>query len=243
MDESATSIESDYSADELGQYRSLETLTILAFALGLLSPLVLISPLLVFVPFAAAGAGCLSLLKIRAAEGNLTGSRFAYCGVALAIIFGVATLARAQITHVFYQQQIHAVVEPWLENVCQARYGEALNLMSPPAVTKLRAQASALSEVMFFQKRLTAQELALDISLRLLTGMAESKKIPAVVVVHFEQMDSQVTDYSDGKRADCIYEIANNRGEKIRMAIKLVRLSNASQAPHWRIDQWQLVQD
>ena len=234
-------MESTYSADELLQYRSLSTLSVVALVLGLLSPLVFVSPLLMIFPFAAAGAACLALSKIHAADGNLSGARLARCGLALAVIFGVGSAARAKIGELLYQRQTDAVVEPWLNLLCGGRYDDALDLMSPEAVAKLRAETSALGDVKFFERRLTARELAKDATASALRQLMTSEKMPEVIVTTFDQVDLQVAATSKAKQADCIYAATNNRGASLRVGIKLIWISGSDLAPSWRIDKWQLV--
>ena len=250
-------MDSTYSADELGQYRSLSTLSVVALLLGLLSPLVLVSPLLMFFPLAAAAAAGLALLKIRAADGNLSGKILARWGLALAIVFGVGAIARAKIGEFLYRQQISAVVEPWLTRLTEDRYDEALNLMSPEAIAKLRRETSLLGGVSFFERRLTAEQLAKEAFVQSLGTMASPAWFPELVTMKFAALDTYVTSVLKTKRANCVYEVTSSRGERLQLGIQLTWLPPTTYAPAtyapatyapatyargWRIDQWQLIQ-
>ncbi len=120
-----------------GEYQSLSPLAAIALALGLLSPLALVTPLLLAIPAAAAGAALLALAKIRSSDRALTGARIARFGLALAIVFAVATFVRDPVRNALMQRQTAAVAQQWLTLLATGEIEKSLDLLGGRAIQSL----------------------------------------------------------------------------------------------------------
>ncbi|NOY28620.1 MAG: DUF4190 domain-containing protein [Planctomycetes bacterium] len=138
MTDLTTESESSYDADELGQYQSLSTSAVVALVLGLLSPIAFFSPLLAVVPGFVFAVALWALARIKGSEGRLLGTRLAYCGLVLAIVFGVASVTRTQIRVEILRRQANEIAEQWLSMLARGQAEEALGLMTSAAISKLR---------------------------------------------------------------------------------------------------------
>lgn len=129
------------SADELGQYRSMSTLAVAAFLLGLGSVLTFVTPMLVAIPLTAIAIAGLALAKIHSSGGSLTGSWLARAGLVLAIIFAVAAYAHVYVRDSLSIRHADVAAQKWLASVSAGRMEEALETMTPSALMKLRPPA------------------------------------------------------------------------------------------------------
>ncbi|MCH2113676.1 MAG: hypothetical protein MK171_02010 [Pirellulales bacterium] len=237
--EVATAVDSAYSADELGPYSSVSSLSVAALLLGLLSPLVMISPLLLIFPLAAIGVAGAALLKIGAADGQLSGARLARWGLVLAIVFGVASVTRAQISQVLYQRQIAAVVEPWLKLLVEGRHEEALWPLSPDAASNLASSTIARSAVPAFRTADSSEALAKNRVVQALLQLGTPARLPEVVIVTWALRETEIFATSREMKAVCSYEATNNRGESLAIAVELSRPTSLGDATTWLIQGWQ----
>ena len=153
---------SSHDADEWGQYRSLSTLAVVAFILGLCSLLVFASPLMLVVPLAAIAAALLALRGIAAAEGGLSGAGLARCGLALAILFSVAAVARVKTRDALLRQQVDTVARQWMMLATQNRPKAMLKMMTKAAGDKLTPAVATGSPMPFFGEVLATALLRQD---------------------------------------------------------------------------------
>jgi len=154
--------ESSYDADELGQFQSLSSLAVMALVLGVLSPIAFFSPLLVVVPGFALAVAIAALARIKSSEGGLLGTRLAYCGLALAIVFGVAAITRTQVRVEILRRQANETAERWLSMLANGRAEEALGLMTSSAISKLIASGEDGATVPIFEAELRSAQLLRD---------------------------------------------------------------------------------
>ena len=117
--------------DELGQYRSLSTLAVMAFLLGLVSMLTFITPSLVVIPLTAMAVAALALTRIHSSAGALTGGWLARTGLVLAIVFAVAAFSRVSLRDHLSIQLAEAAARQWLSAVSTGQTEEALKMMTP----------------------------------------------------------------------------------------------------------------
>lgn len=95
-----------YNADELGPYQAISLMSVLALLLGLISSsATFLSPMLLVVPLLAVAVALLALAKINAPNSGLSGARLARAGLALAILFGVASCARLAVSNLLENRQ------------------------------------------------------------------------------------------------------------------------------------------
>jgi len=227
-----------YSADELGPYRSVSSLAVAALVLGLLSSLSMFSPLLMVFPLAAIGVAGLALLKIDAAEGNLSGARLARWGLAMAVVFSSASIARAKVSRYLYQRQIDVVVQPWLTKLARGRHEDALGALSSDAIKKLSGQKPVLPVLPFIQNSRSADGLKGNSVVQALVQLGTPLRLPEVIAVGFELQEVQVSTTPRMLRAICLYRATNSRGESLDVTIQLGRPVGVGQAPDWLIDYW-----
>jgi hypothetical protein len=126
------------NVDELGQYRSLSTLAVTAFLLGMASVLAFVTPSLIVVPLTAMAIAALAMVKIHSSAGALTGQWLARAGFFLAILFAVAASSRVALRDHLSIEYAEAAAGQWLSAVSTGKMEEALELMTPSGLMKLR---------------------------------------------------------------------------------------------------------
>jgi len=221
-------------ADEWGQYRSLSSLAVVAFVLGLCSLLTFVSPLMLVVPLAAVAAALLALKGISASAGSLSGGKLALVGLTLAICFSTASFARLKIRDRILQQQADRVGRQWLALAAQGRSEDMLPLMSKAAVDKLSPTEPAQQPMSFFgdvfAKALLRQDslvvslsnlgTADEIRLRLKETGTLAEATPPQAFFHY------VAGMAESEQAEC--------------SIVLKRFQVGELETAWLVDSWQL---
>jgi hypothetical protein len=131
-----------YEAEELGKYKSLSSLAVCAFLLGIASLIALLAPLMVIIPIAAIVVALFALVSIARSEGALLGRSLAVIGLGLAIACGIAAPLRVKVRDGLYSSQADQAARQWLELVSENQLPAALdqttgnakgNLMGPPS--------------------------------------------------------------------------------------------------------------
>jgi hypothetical protein len=115
--------------EPLAGYAAISRPAIAALALGLASPLILISPLLIFVPLAALAVAVMALRQIAASGGQLKGTWPATIGLCLATLFlgwGVTGQLSRQAN---LAERAERFADGWLALVHEGRLQEAHQLM------------------------------------------------------------------------------------------------------------------
>lgn len=102
----------------LASYSSISRSALLALALGVASPLVLISPLLVIVPLAGVAAAIVALRGIQTSDGQLLGRWPATIGLCLAVLFAGWGFSRQWTRQDTLVEHARQFVAGWLR-ICQ----------------------------------------------------------------------------------------------------------------------------
>lgn len=132
-----------HSADELGQYRSLSPLAVLALLLGLAAPLVLTTPVLSIIPVAGIAVAIIALVKIHTAEGSLTGSFMAKAGLALCVCSLMLPQAKNYIRDSLALESSSAVAEQWIANICEGKEEVSALMVLPKTLYDITIQPSS----------------------------------------------------------------------------------------------------
>jgi hypothetical protein len=119
--------------EELIQYRSLSSLALLGLLLGLVSVFAYWQPALVVIPAIGAVVSGLALRRVSRDPQALSGRWLALAGLALAIGFGSAGIARFASFHWQFERQARTVVELWFEYLANAEPHKAHQLTKSPA--------------------------------------------------------------------------------------------------------------
>lgn len=223
-----------YDADEWGQYRSLSTLAVVAFVLGLCSAAMFAGPLLVVVPLAAVAAALLALKGISASEGGLSGARLAWWGLAFAIVFGVASFARVQVRDQILQRQADQVGQQWLALAAEGRAEDMLQLMTRAAAEKLTPAVEPGQTMPFFGGILASALIRQDplvVSLMELREQGENR-LPI--------LDASVEIASKPPQAVFRYAVnkADSQHQTCLMVLKRFQAPNSEAI--WLVDSWKL---
>lgn len=226
---------SSYDADELGQYQSLSTSAVVALVLGLLSPLAFFSSLLVVVPLLALAVALWALAKIKGSEGGLQGTRLAYCGLALAIVFGVASVTRAQVRVELLRRQANETAERWLSLLARGRAEEVLTLMTGTAISKLSTSGEEgppvpIATVPIFEAELRSAQLLRDPL--------------AIALMEMRQRDQETLPQSKGNlvydspqpRAVLYFQFPNPESEDSLFLLSLVKTGRSPAV--WLVESW-----
>jgi hypothetical protein len=226
---------SGYDADEWGQYRSLSTLSVVAFVLGLCSIVTFASPLMLVFPLAAAATALLALQGISASEGSLSGARLARWGMALAIVFGVASYARVQIRDLLMQRQAERVARQWLDLAADGKAETMMDLMSRAAVEKVSPSEQASQPApSFFSGMLASALLRQD---PLVVGLSELRDAGEI---RFRLADSQVIAAAKPPKTFLRFTAASSGAEQRECTMELKRFRATEEQRIWLVDSWEL---
>ncbi len=230
-----TQIESNsYDADEWGQYRSLSVLAVVAFVLGLCSIVMFVGPLLVVVPLAAVATALLALKGIAASGGGLSGARLAWWGLALAIVFGVASFSRVKVRDILMQRQADRVGRQWLSMAAEGRAEDMLQLMTRGAVDKLTPAVAPGQPMPFFGGILASALVRQDpliLSLKELQATGDSR-------LHLQ--DSSIDVAGNPPQAVFRYVAGKSGSEQQSYLMVLKRYRASGLQAIWLIDSWKL---
>jgi hypothetical protein len=122
--------------EALAQYSSVSRMAVLSVALGLVSALALVSPILVVVPLAAIATAVIALRQIALSQGRLMGTRPATVGLCLATLFLGWGLSREVTRNAVLTRQAQEFADGWLVLVRQGKLQRA-DQMTRPASSRL----------------------------------------------------------------------------------------------------------
>jgi len=231
--ESESSTANDYDADEWGQYRSLSSLAVVAFLLGISSVLTFVSPLMVVVPLAAVATALLALKGIAASEGGLSGAKLARYGLVLAIVCGVAAFARVKVRDVLLQRQAASVARLWLSLAAEGDAESMLELMSREAVEKLSPAVEPGQPLPFFAKILSSALIRHDplvLALSELQGGADPFRL---------KLEEANLFGGDRNLASLKYVASNTKAQTQGCLLVLKRFVSPT-GNVWLVDSWSL---
>ncbi len=226
--------DSNYSADELGQYQSLSTSAVVALVLGLLSVVAFAAPLLLVVPLFAVAVALWALARIKRSEGGLLGTRLAYGGLAFAIIFGVSAVARVEVRTVLLRREAKATAELWMAKVARGESEEAMGLMTRAAVIRLQSSGSNIGAVPIFSEAIENAQLLQDPLVLALRKMHESGNKSRVL--RETQVDSKLSQ----PRAVFVYDVLDAEAEVSSFLLVLSKTKGLHSPSVWLIDRWQV---
>jgi hypothetical protein len=230
-----------FDHDETGDYQSLSPLAAIALVLGLLSPAALIHPILMILPLAAAGTALLALGRIRSSGGALTGANVARWGLALAVVFGAATLVRTPVRNALIRRQTTAVAEDWLTAIAKGRIDDSFRLLGSRGMQSLgpppggpEAEPPKMEDVLVIARA--------NLRAAPITKYLAGRKLPLKVAV---APAGQSAPVEDGTRflVGEEYTVAGAGDAKPRRVQLQFTRSPAyeSEGRPWRIDSWALV--
>jgi len=223
----------DYNADEWGQYRSLSTLAVVALVLGLCSVVAFASPLMGVVPLVAAATALLALKGISASEGGLSGARLARWGLALAILFGVASITRGKVAEMILQRQADRVGRQWLSMAAEGRAESMLELMTKDALDKISPAVEAGQPMPFFGEILASALIRQD---PLVVELMELRKTGDI---RFQLEDSGVIAASNPPQAFLRYATNSANSEPRFGSMVLKRFQASKTEEVWLVDSWE----
>ncbi len=228
--------ENPHDADELGQYQSLSTSAVVALVLGLLSPIAFFSPLLLVMPLLALGVALWALARIKGSGGGLLGTRLAYCGLALAIVCGVASVARSQIRVELLRRQASETAERWLSLLAQGQAEETLALMTRSAVSKLSPSGEGggpvpVATVPIFEAELRHAQLLRD---PLAIALMEMHQRGEETI--FQSEGSRVVDLPK-PRARLYFKFPNTEAQNPLFLLSLVKTGRSPAV--WLVEAWE----
>jgi hypothetical protein len=230
-------------ADEAGEYQSLSPLAAIALALGVLSPLALVSPLLLAVPAAAAGVALLALAKIGSSEGALTGARIARFGLALAIVFAVATFVRDPVRNSLMRRQTAALAQQWLTHLTRGDFeqsldflgGQAIQSLGPPEGGPDTPQPKPEEMMAIVQSKLEIDPLAKRVAT--FEPPLALERVPTAD-------DAPVVDGMRTLMSEEFLLRGAGEGQSCRLRLGFTRMPAYESSGHpWRIDSWRLLDE
>lgn len=219
------------------EYQSLSGAAVLAFVLGLASPLALADPALLAVPAAAVCMAILAQRKIRDSAGTQTGVTVARFGLALALISATAALAHGPVRDALYRRQSAEVAQRWFTLLAEDRIDDAMALLGGQAAAGLQPPArSPGDKPLPREEALTVarEKLRSDPVVRCLNG----KKTPLTVAMTPDAAPPLI----DSGRATLAAEFTITGASDqppCRVSLQFVRYSAYSVSGQpWRIERW-----
>jgi hypothetical protein len=131
---------------EIVEYRSLSVLAVVSLILGLLSPLVLLAPLMLAVALFGAASALVALGRIAASDGMLAGRGAALVGLALCVASMGAMGSRAVVTRQLVLRQANALANEWIEALTTGHPERALALTLESVAVRSAGQPQLASE-------------------------------------------------------------------------------------------------
>jgi len=224
---------SSHDADELGQYQSLSTLAVMALLLGVLSLVAFFSSLLLVVPLFAVGVAALALASIKRADGGLQGTRLAYCGLSLAIVFGVASVSRGQVRVELLRRQANTAAERWLSLLAHGRAEEAQEMLTSKAKAKISTSEEVSALAPIFEAELSNAQILRDPL--------------AVALIKRQQSGEETLFRSEGglaydlskPHAVLYFKLSHAEPPDSLFLLSLVKTGGPHSPAVWRIDSWE----
>jgi hypothetical protein len=215
----------------LAEYRAVSRAAVAALLLGLASALVLLTPVLGFVPVAAAITAVLALRSIAAARGQLVGRIPAIAGLCLAMMF----LAWGVTRHISRQQALEAaarrVADSWLALVQNGKVELAHQYRLPPA--SRIAEGAALTE--YYAKNAEAeQELK---TFKTQSGIVDLVAAGPSAPIQYEAMTASLRDgFSDQVQLRYRLVRGPDRGGDLPLWVNLARRTDEkAQQAYWEV--------
>jgi hypothetical protein len=213
----------------LAEYVPVSRAALAALALGVASPLIFVSPLLVVVPVAAVCVAALALRQIAGSGGQLKGQWLATIGLCLASLFlgwGLTRQMGRQVTLADYAQQF---VESWLTLVKDGKLQQADQMRR--SISERIGDDASLAEYYRSNKDAadSMQSLFADEPLKSFrdAGPQVAWRLDSVV----DQSPSR-----DGENVMLKYDFSTADGSTRSMWISAVRsVEGAAQKPSWVI--------
>jgi len=224
---------SSYDADELGHYRSLCTLAVVALVLGICSVLAFASPLMLIVPLSAAATALLAMRSISASAGGLSGLRLAQLGLALAVFFAVASIVRIEARSWMLKRQAEQVGRQWLSLAAERRAEDMLEYMTKPAIDKVSPTDSQKQPLSFFGGMLSAALLRNDPLVTRLSELAGGDQLPLRV----EEADVAVA--GNMPQAGFRFSVGDVEARQ-DCVVALKRFKAPGDKTVWLVDTWKL---
>ena len=224
------------NVDELGQYRSLSTLAVAAFLLGLGSVVAFAAQPLVVVPLTAVAVALLALSKIRSSAGALTGSWLARAGLALAILFAVGAFSRVYVRNNLSVGLADSAARKWLAAVSEGRIEEALEMMSRTALMRLRPPpAGRTAPPAPFDQQVAIDMLQEDPLLHALEPATDASE------VQFQSTAGMFQWTTRDPEVGCMFEATGTHVEPVEFRLVLKRRVSPANDVVWLVDSWLLI--
>jgi hypothetical protein len=119
--------------DNLSGYRAISSKSVLGLLLGFAAPLALLSPLFWVVPLAGIAACALALREIHAEGRHVTGRNSALAGLALSLVFGVASISMFVSHRWWTQREAQAIAQLWFDLLLDGQPHKAYQFTEIPA--------------------------------------------------------------------------------------------------------------
>ena len=223
-------------ADELGQYRCLSTLAVVAFLLGLGSVLTFVAPALVAIPLTTIAIAWLALAKIHSSAGSLTGSLLARSGIVLAIVFAVAAFTHLYVRDSLSIRLASDAAQKWLSFVSAGRIDAALEVMTPSALMNLRPRPAGRDlPIPPFDRQKAIKMLREDPLVHAIEPAQKSGK------VLFHSTDEIFYWVARDPEVGCRFEAAGTRSSQVEFSMVLKRKLSPQRDVVWLVDSWTLI--
>jgi len=228
--------DSPRNVDELGQYRSLSTLAVAAFLLGLGSVFVFVTSALIVIPLAAIAVAALAQIKIHSSAGAQSGSWLARAGLVLAIVFSAAAFSRATVRDSLSIRLAEEAAQRWLTALSADRLDDALEMMSPTALMNLRPQSGGRNA----PPSPFVQEVAVDM-LRQSPLLHALEPAEDSSEVRFHLLTGAFFSNSRVPEVGCKFEAEGTHVDQVEFNVVLKRILSPKDEVAWAIDSWALI--
>ena len=227
---------SEYSADELGQYRAVSALAVTSAILAFASPLAFVSPLLLVVPIAAGATALLALSRIAAAGSNIVGAGIARLALAIAIVVGVASVVRLRARDEIFIRQSAASAEQWLQLVSTLRVDDAVRMMTRRAASQLQPATITPQIAAAFDDSLVSGVFATEPLVRKLVELRGKNELD------FRLVDSAIASAAGQVQVGLQFSAKSPGLEPVALSLSLEKSRNPKASTTWQVDAWQLLE-
>ena len=225
-----------YDADELVSYRSLSNLAILAFVLGVLSPLALVAPLLSVIPLAGLGVALLAIRKISVQPGVLTGMTLAKVALFLCVFSLVVAPTKSMVSAYFYRQQADLVARDWLQTIAKGDLENAVGKLTATAYKGLLSSEAAATHPALREKNQPGptsaiESLGKDALVKMLRNQAQGGPLKLKAL-------SMKVDTSRSQPVVAFEYQINAEGDSTPFMVYCIRADHPSLGQIWQIEAW-----
>jgi hypothetical protein len=229
---SPTEIGLSHAPEQSDLYRSLSAAAVLALLLGLSSAVAFVSPLLLVVPLAAVLVALLALTKTTGPSSEFSGAPLAKWGLALAVGFAVASVARSELRDSLYRNQAESVARAWVEACAAGDSSTALALIAPQARMGLKPKGVTDDIALTFDETMIAAIFSQESVVEALRQLGQAGNLKVAI------LRSSIDPHGVMPEAGFEFSVSVGAGDSRSVSLVLERVPLAGSGHRWLVATW-----